>query len=135
MQNGEGVQRGVIRNRNYANQVRDFSGLRFNNITPTDIDGMIEYKNLCYVYIETKYDGAELPFGQKLALERQTDDMQKVKPTITIIASHNSEGDIDVANTTVTQYRWKGEWRTRDATTGELIRNFIDWIEHGKNLE
>jgi hypothetical protein len=129
--------RGIIRNREYANQVRDFSGLRFGNITPTDVDGMIEYKNICYVYIETKYESAELPFGQRLALERQTDDMQKVKPTLTVIASHNSQGDIDVANTTVTEYRFMGKWRTRttQTTTFELVDRFINWVENGAYLK
>lgn len=125
------MDRGVIRNRLFANQVRDFSGLRFGKITPTDIDGMIEYHNLCYVYIETKYESAELPYGQRLALERQCDDMQKVKPAIAIVASHNTDGDIDVANTTVTEYRFMGKWRTRPdtETTRQLIDKFFKWVE------
>lgn len=129
-------ERGVIRNRQYATQVRDFSGLRFGNITPTDIDGMIEYKNLAYVYIETKFENASLPFGQRLALERQCDDMSKVKPTMAIIASHNSDGDIDVGSTTVTEYRFRGRWRTREATTTthDLIERFFNWVEHGADL-
>jgi hypothetical protein len=123
--------RGVIRNREYSNQVRDFSGLRFGNITPTDIDGMIEYHGICYVYIETKFENATLPFGQRLALERQNDDMERVKPTITIISKHHTDGDIDVANTTVTEFRFNKIWHITQSitTTKDLITKFINWVE------
>ena len=128
-------RRGIIKNRGFANQVRDYSGLRFGNITPTDIDGMIEYKNICYVYIEIKYLDAELPFGQRLALERQTDDMQKVKPTITVIVSHNSKGDIDVGNSIVTEFRWLGQWRKVDSikSARQVIERFVNWCETSHN--
>ena len=130
-------RRGAIHNREYATQVKDYTGLRFGNITPTDIDGLIEYKDKAYVYIELKYKDAELPRGQRLALERQCDDMQRVKPTITIIASHSETGDIDVANTTVTEYRFWGAWRTRDTTTTtyDLISKFFSWVETGSDLK
>jgi hypothetical protein len=129
--------RGEIRNREFATQVRNFSGLRYGNITPTDIDGMIEYKNKLYIFIETKFGNAELPFGQRLAFERLCDDLQKVKPTLLIIASHNSNGDIDVAKTTVTSYRYRGVWKTQNQqrSTGELIAWFIASIENKNGAE
>jgi hypothetical protein len=130
-------ERGVIRNRCYATQVRDFSGLRFKNITPTDIDGLIEYRNICYVCIETKYENSELQFGQKLALERLNDDLSKVKPVLTIVASHDTDGDIDVANTTVTEFRFRGRWHMSETVTSthDLISRFFSWaeMEHGTN--
>ena len=132
VQNIYGItDRGVIRNRGYATQIRDFRNLRFSNITPTDIDGLIEYQNICYVFIETKHAGAELPRGQELALERITDDLEKVKPTITIVASHNTQGDIDVGNAEVTKVRWNRKWRTMTeiTTTKALIDRFFSWVE------
>lgn len=123
-------ERGVIRNKEYARRFNNFSGMRWGNITPTDLDGMMEYRNICYVYIETKYKNAELPFGQRLALERQCDDMSKVKPALLIVASYeNDTGDIDVANTTVTEYRFKGKWHESDGvtTTRALSDRFISW--------
>jgi len=131
-----GNVRGEIRNREFATQVRDFSGLRFGNITPTDIDGIIEYKDKLYIFIETKYENAELPFGQKLCFERLCDDLQKVKPTLLIVASHNSKGDIDVANTVVTSYRYEGKWFTLKSkkTTKSLIMEFINSIERKVNV-
>lgn len=124
------VPRGVIRNRQQANQVRDFSGLRFGNITPTDIDGLIEYHNKGYVFIETKFRDTQLPFGQRLALERLCDDLQNTKPTLVIVASHESEGDIDVAETRVVEFRFKGKWRQRDGTTRQLVAAFVGYLDN-----
>ena len=124
-------ERGAIRNRKYGTQVRDYRGVRFGNITPTDIDGLIEYRNLGYVLIETKYQDADLPYGQRLALERLCDDLQVVKPTLLVIASHdNADGDIDVANAMVGAYRYKGEWKHIDKTAGQLIAAFIGYLDN-----
>jgi hypothetical protein len=124
------VPRGAIRNREYGTQVRDFSGLRFGNITPTDIDGLIEYKDKGYVLIETKYKDAKLPRGQELALERLCDNLQSAKkPTLLIIASHETEGDIDVAETIVVRYRFKGKWSRCRGTTGRLVTAFIGHLD------
>lgn len=127
------VIRGKIRNRDYARQIKDFTGLRFGNITPTDTDLTIEYKNVCYIFGELKYKDTELPRGQELAFERQCDDMSKVKPTIFIVSSHDvkDDGDIDVAKTLVRKYRYRGKWRTpsEGVTTRQLIDRFINWVE------
>lgn len=125
--------RGKIRNRKFANQVRDFSGLRYGNITPTDSDLEIEYHNISWIFGELKFDETELPFGQRLALERKCDDMGKVKPTLGIIASHSTpeNEDIDVANATVTEFRFRGKWHmTQTKTTAkELINRFVSWSD------
>lgn len=123
--------RGEILNRDRARQLRDYTGLRFGNITPTDIDGLIEYHGEAYVIIELKYNDADIPFGQMLALERLTDDL--IKPTICIIATHNTdvEQDIDVASCTVVKYRFKKAWREPKAkrTVKQLINKFLAIID------
>jgi hypothetical protein len=43
--------RGVIQNVGRKQQINDFSELRFGNITPTDMDGCIEYKDKAYIFI------------------------------------------------------------------------------------
>lgn len=66
------AERGVIRNIGRAKQLNDFSGLlRPRNITPTDIDGLIDYGGKAFVYIEGKVKGKNLSEekGQKMALE------------------------------------------------------------------
>lgn len=123
--------RGRINNRAQAAQIRDFSGLRFGNITPTDIDGHIEYHNLCHIFIELKYGNAVLPMGQRIALERLCDDIRD-KPAIALVASHqNSVGeDIDVSKAIVTEIRWRGTWRVADKDTVRgYIERFIKWVD------
>ena len=46
------AERGVIRNRQFAQQLRDFSGLRFGKITPTDIDGFMDFGDRLFVVLE-----------------------------------------------------------------------------------
>jgi len=136
--------RGSINNRGRAKQLIDFSGLRFGNITPTDSDwppmqGGIEYGNKLYVFAEFKLGTAKMPYGQRLFHERHTDDLERSgKPTLCIIASHNKydpNEDIDAANTSVTEYRLKGEWITFSPesiiTTKEIIELFLANLEIG----
>src|SRR5690242_9607104 len=44
----------------------------------TDLDGLIEYHQLCYVLFELKYGDAIPPEGQRIALVRMCDDLQRV---------------------------------------------------------
>lgn len=126
--------RGKIIHRERASQLRDYRGLRFGNITPTDIDGFIEYHNKAYVLYELKLENAEVPYGQRLALERLTNDLEKVgKPTLCIIASHDVHDcskDIDVANASVIEYRLKGKWTLISPgltiTTRKMTELFFD---------
>lgn len=123
--------RGVIKNRARARQLRDYSGLLFGNITPTDIDGLIEYHDKGYVIIEIKTKNKELEFGQRLALERLTDDLNRAfKPTICIIANHDIQDtneDIDVAQTIVSEFRFLSNWQSpkNKITTKEAVRLFL----------
>ena len=132
------TSKGKVYNHNRARQQRDYSGLLFGNITPTDIDGIIEYKNMAYVIIELKYGDAVLPYGQRLALERLTDDLQQSgKLTLCIIASHETHDvntDIDAANAHVSEFRYKGKWRMgKDGElTGNLVRRFLGNMSEGR---
>lgn len=123
-------QRGAIYNRRRAAQLRDFSGLRLGNITPTDIDLYIEYKNAGHIIGELKHGDSELPFGQRLALERMCDGLSLTKPTIAFVASHMDDGDIDVAHAKIVEVRFRGSWHAREGETAEtLINKFVEWIE------
>jgi len=124
--------RGKITNRDRARQIKDFTGLCFGNITPTDIDGMIEYHGKRYMFIELKLEGVPVPSGQRLALERLVDDLERAgKRAICIIASHafyDTESEIDVANANVTEYRVSGKWHTVEwpLTVKHLIVDFLN---------
>ena len=55
-------------------QLIDFKGLDIDGyIYPTDIDGMIEYKDSEYIIFEIKYGDDVMPLGQRLALLRKSD--------------------------------------------------------------
>ena len=131
--------RGEIVNRNRARQILDFSNMLFDHkITPTDIDGLIEYRNRCFIFFEVKYktdDGiAPLPFGQRLALERIIDNLSK--PAILFLATHttkNSNEDINAAECIVERYYWIGKWQMlngRNITLKTACNNFIK--KHGE---
>jgi len=121
-------KRGVIQHRERAKQINDFSGLRFGKITPTDIDGLIEYKNKLFIFIEAKYRDTELPFGQRLALERLCDSITD-KPCIVFIVSHNEpvENDVDVSKAMLTKYYYEKAWHksSSNSTLLEAINKFI----------
>ena len=107
------MQRGKIVNRNRAAQIRDFTGLCFGNITPTDIDGLLDFGNKLFVLIEAKVDDTELPYGQRLALERLCDGLEVAgKMSIVLIVTHHTtpDQDIDVANCQVVHCRYRGRW-------------------------
>lgn len=65
-------ERGKIRNREHV-PVKDFSGLRYGKITPTDIDGFVEFKDKIFILLELKFGDSVLKYGQRTALERGCD--------------------------------------------------------------
>lgn len=71
-------------------QLIDFKGLEVDGyIYPTDIDGLIEYKDSEYILFEVKYGSAEVPLGQKLAIQRMVDDFTKVgKQAVAFVCEH-----------------------------------------------
>ena len=115
----------MFRNKEYAGQLKDFSGLRWGKISPTDIDGILEFSNKLFIIIETKYKASPIPFGQKLALERICDAINHPpdRHCILILTSHESKQDIDIAQTTVTAYWENPTWFTEvpEVTLLDLI--------------
>lgn len=105
-------ERGVIQNRQFKQQIADFSGLRFDKITPTDLDAFMDFNNKLFVFVETKYGGAPLHYGQELAIARLCDACHKPPErfAVAFVTSHESRGDIDFAQTIITRYRWEGKW-------------------------
>jgi len=122
------MDRGIIRNREQAQQIRDFSGLRWGTITPTDIDGFFEINKELFVFIEIKFEGREMPYGQRLGLERVVDLLQKEKHAILIIAKHNEKigVDIDAANCEVVRYRFREQWVIPKNPV--RLKEFCDWF-------
>jgi len=104
--------RGAIRNREASNAVKDYTRLRWKSITPTDIDGLIDFKNKLFVIIELKRVGEKLEGGQRLALERLADSItQARKPCYLIVAQYDTDGDIQADTCLVSEMRHNKRWR------------------------
>jgi hypothetical protein len=131
------LKRGAVTYKSRARQGRDFRGLCYGQITPTDIDGLIEYHNRCYVIYEAKHVNAPtMSQGQRMALERLCDDLQNAKKeAIVIVCKHNTPADqeIDFAKCEVESYRRKGQWRQvkQGVTVKRITDSFIE--RYGNN--
>ena len=115
----------LIKNREYAGQLKDFSGLQEGKLYPTDIDGFIDFSDRLFIFIECKFINSHLKTGQRLALERlcnATHNPPK-RHSIVLITHHESKGDIDLSNSVVTNYFWEREWRTCEP---ENLKTVID---------
>ena len=121
------MQRGKINHRSRARQINDFSNMQFDGgITPTDIDGLIEYDDKCFILFEIKLHDAPVPNGQKLALVRLVDNLSK--PALLVIASHDVEDanmDIDVSKCVVTDYYSFGTWRDGNGRSLKSLTHYF----------
>jgi len=121
--------RGRIRHRERAKQLRDFSGLQFGLITPTDIDCMIEFRDRLYVFVEYKIEGAIMDLGQRLCFERLTRSIATSgRHAYAIVAEHNTNvySDIDAANAIVKEVCAGGKWH--EATKGNTVFECINLL-------
>jgi hypothetical protein len=102
--------RGQIYNRSRAKQIVNFNGLIYGSITPTDIDGHIDFHNKCAVWLELKYLNTPLKHGQRQALERAVTNSRI--PSICIIGEHDlqPENDIPAHLCKMREYFYKGKW-------------------------
>jgi hypothetical protein len=121
-------ERGKIKNREYAMQINDFSGLLFDGgITPTDIDMFVEFGDEIFIFGEIKYNGFEMPKGQKLALRRLCDVCFEAKrESVLLVISHDSDGDVNVASSPVVKYRYEKRWHIPQSPTN--VRQAIEKI-------
>lgn len=123
--------RGSIQYRARRQQLIDFSGLRFGNITPTDCDGLIEYHNKAFIFFEIKYRDAKVPEGQQKAFMRNVDALRLAgKAALFIIAEHevdDSSADINAVNCKVREF-YDGTWKNTKETLKEVIERFIQFV-------
>jgi len=122
-----------INNPRRAKQLIDFAGLNIDGyIYPTDIDGLIEYRNSEYIIFEIKHGKAEVPYGQKLAIQRMVDDFTAVgKTAMALICEHDvhdPEESVIAAKCAVREiyYGREGVWRKPDMelSVREAVRKF-----------
>lgn len=111
---------GSVRHREFAEQGKDFTGLKFGTITPTDLDLSVDFGGKLFVFGEAKFGDAALPVGQRLNLERICDAITRGGGTaIGMVLSHHAPPDqqIPFADTTVRAYYGDGQWWDRPAFT------------------
>ena len=126
---------GVIRSRAYLQQIKNFSGMRFGNISPTDIDGFMDFGDRLFIFIESKCGGAPVPRGQMLALERLCDATNNLprRYSFAILCDHTTPNgeDVDFATQSVRIYRRNGQWHKPMAPTSvreavDRLRSYVD---------
>jgi len=122
--------KGVIKYRARALQVNDFSGLvRHRGITPTDLDGCLDYRGQAFIFMEGKFQDAPTPKGQKMFLENLCNAvLNGGKFACAIIYTHNapSSKDIDVASAIVKEVFWDRQWGLENERT---VKQFITAYE------
>ena len=119
----------LIRNRNYMRQIKDFSGLRFGKISPTDIDGFLDFGNSLFIFVEMKHGDARIPYGQKLALTRLCDAVaNEYRQSYLLIVRHemDCEHDINASEQMVTDVYHERKWNS--VAEGWTLKRMIDWI-------
>ena len=125
------IPRGAIHTPLRASQLRDFSGLCYGKITPSDMDAVIDFGGRAFVAIELKVEGQQLPIGQRILLER-INDKHNTRETkaLVLVAEHNTPVtmSIDVANCRVVAYLNETRvWTSINAriTVREAINSFL----------
>lgn len=89
-------ERGTYKNKERGRQLLLFDGFQYGNITPTDIDAIIEWKNRLWVIFEAKTGEKETPLGQRILFERFVQDMKKAgKPALAMIVEHSTKATED----------------------------------------
>ena len=104
------MPRGVIEHKSRAQQINDFSGLRYGKITPTDVDLFIDFGNRIFVIGEIKYKDKPCSYGQYLAIERFVDRLAKTGDikALMFVAEHDvydTDSEVNVANCIIREYR------------------------------
>lgn len=124
------TERGVYRNRDRATQLLRFDGLKWNTITPTDLDFFVDFGGRGFVLGEIKYQGNDLTIGQRLVIERAVDAWWRAGIiAVGFFAWHSvTVGDVFVAQAEVRKIRWRGNWHPQVGTVAQLIDHFR--VEH-----
>lgn len=123
------ADRGEIYNRNRAGQLINFGGLVFGKITPTDVDGFIDFGDRAFVWLEYKAGDADMPYGQRLALQRTAAAARQTgRGALVLVCEHSTPigQDIDGAAARVREYWYEGQWQHTHAeiTTRAVIERF-----------
>lgn len=98
----------------------------------TDIDGLIEYRNRAIIIYEVKSVGADVPRGQRLALERLVNDCHSSgKVAIAAVLEHtvyDTQKPVHVKDCTVRELYYGAEKRWRKPKRNMSGRQLTDAV-------
>lgn len=122
-------------------QILSFENLQNGKMHPTDVDGLIEYKNIGYIFFELKYNGKALPLGQRIALERIVKDLSKNKNSVALVCDHyvaDTNKPVDVASARVREVYYSNQlyWRApyQPMTAKQCTNQFINYLERSRQF-
>jgi hypothetical protein len=106
---------------------------RHRKITPTDIDGFIDYNGNAFVYMDAKLLGTPVQLGQRMALEHIIDShCMAGHYSLAMIFEHDCYDSSEVINAKyckVDTVYWEGLWRKESTRTViEVIQAFENWL-------
>ena len=123
-------KRGSYNHVSMGKQLLCFDGLAYGNVTPMDIDGLIEWHDQKRVLIEIKRKGVYVLTGERLALERMVNDFQEAgKESLAIIADHtvfDTKKDVMVEDCLVREIYHSRERRWRPPKKMMTVRALLD---------
>ena len=126
-------ERGTIRHREFAQQLRDFSGLVFGQLSPTDIDCFLDFGSRVFIFVEGKHGETPLRRGQELAYEHLADACQKAGvDTIVLVGTHQGTGDVDCAVMPVRNFYYHAAWH--EPKKPLTVRQAIDGLLYPRRL-
>ena len=132
------AERGVIYNREKKRRLMSFARLRYNKITPTDIDAFLDFGGRGYVVIEAKGIGVPVPTGQRIALERLLLKLSEPPSLAIVIIAETPDGsmedDVDLGACEVREvWHVKNGRKLRStelgATVKEIVDRFKSWVD------
>jgi len=84
---------GLIHHRPRARQINCFTGLKFGTITPTDLDGLIDYHNERFAFLELKLRDAPVAEAQAKAFTRVVDAIEIAKKQACFFVAEHTTDD------------------------------------------
>ena len=124
----------LIRNSNQVKQSIDFSGIQNGKIHPSDIDAVLEFDNEALILIEVKREGIEIPTGQKLLLQRISNNWRTEKK-IVLLVNHNfknDEQDIPLKDCWVSKVYYNRVW---SGVQNEMLTSVLNKIGVSWNIK
>ena len=115
-------------------QVISFDGMRLGTITPTDIDGCIEYHDKALVLLEYKLRGYGMPFGQRLCLERIANDVEMAGREATVMLCEHDVTDVNKPvegkDASVKAIYYKHQWHKSDGKSVQYhLERFKEYVD------